>query len=71
MEETPNLQKLNDTGSKIISIVNNVKSNYTEVNKINSHSPEIIHNYGVYAMFVSQNIPEGKKCLSQAKRAYY
>jgi len=22
-------------------------------------------------MFVSQNIPEGKKCLSQSKRAYY
>jgi len=28
MEETPNLQKLNDTGSKIISIVNSVKLNY-------------------------------------------
>ena len=63
--------KLNDTGGKIISIVNGVKYNYGEVQKINSHSPEIIHNYGVYCMFVSQNLGEGKRCLSQSKRAYF
>ncbi len=39
IEETPSLEKLNETGSKIIDIVNSVKSNYAEVNKINSHSP--------------------------------
>lgn len=71
MEETPNLAKLNDMGSKIISIVNSVRLNYYEVNKINSHSAEIIHNYGVYTMFISQNIKEGKKGLVHAKRAFF
>jgi hypothetical protein len=65
------LQKLNETGGKIIEIVNTVKSNYHEIRKINSHAPEIIHNYGVYSMFIGQKISEGKKCLAQAKRAYY
>jgi len=48
-----------------------VRSNYAEVSKINSHSPEITHNYGVYSMFISQNIAAGKKALAQAKRAYF
>lgn len=70
-EETPNLQKLNETGSRIIEVVNTVRLNYNEVRKINNHSPEIIHNYGVYSMFIAQNISEGKRCLVQSKRAYY
>ena len=48
-----------------------MKLNYNEVRKINSHAPEIIHNYGVYSMFIAQKIREGKKSLAQAKRAYY
>lgn len=70
-EEIPNLQKLNETGGHIIEIVNTVKSNYNQVRKINSHAPEIIHNYGVYCMFIGQKMSEGKKCLAQAKRSYY
>lgn len=52
-------------------MVNSVRSNYAEVSKINSHSPEITHNYGLYTMFISQNIAAGKKALAQAKRAYF